>query len=1043
MRYALLFFGLFFLIVFSAEGQEQVLKDSVTYSLADTVLANQYFSEMKEAMSERNWEVAEMKGEQARVIYEQVLGEECVQMADLWHEFGVVYQRKRLLKRALISKKKCLDIRLKIYSPDHLKIALAYNNIGNTCNYLAEYNNAILYLQKSIEIYSKISNGGNSGISLPFYNISISYSNLGHTDLAIKYAEKCLEVEIESLGLYHSYVASTYNILGSLYDEVGDYLKAKEYKRKALEIYVYNFGEKDDSVALMYNNLGHNSNLQGDYYLALEYLHKALDIRLSIHGDIHPKIAEVYINMGVSYGSLGDYNRAIELENKALIINEKEFVNNRSIVAFSYNNLGVSYKNLEKYDLALMFHQKALSIRLDIHGENHPKSALSYANISTIYLLKGDFIKADSLMRKALNIRLDLFGDSHPDVIESYNNLGIIFQVQGKHDEALDYYNTALVNSSYFSNIIREVGYEEELILSLFLIAKNYKHKYILNDKKVSVIDSAYHYTTTALAALDYQQSTLTEEGSKNFWQSENYPVYEQAISINLLKAKVDADQALYEQTFTYAEKSKAARLQAQMKAADALAFANLPDSLLTKERDLRIDITWREKQRQQLLEEEKTETDTTVLRIGSIVFDLRQQYDSLKVHLEKEYPEYFRAKYDLSTVDLAYAQDSLIEADQSLVEYFVGDSSLFLFLVQKDHFEVKEIKKDTAFEDWITDMTQAGIYGYYNAPVAAQSRRSYARSLKAYSVAASKLYETLIAPVKDQLTEKVIIVPDGVLGYLPFEALLTEEPREYDDLSAYSYLLYDHQISYSYSATLLKEMRERKHRVPAQQELLAFAPFFNGRSDTLIAQIDTTVLGSALVLKDSLGTLPLSGEETKSITQMLGGEPYYGSAATIELFRELAPLYRILHLSTHAEADDRVGDYAYLAFGWPDDAGKFTKLYARDLYNISLNADMVVLSVCETGRGKLRRGEGIVSLARAFAYAGAKSIFTTLWKVEEQATKDVVLFFYKYLQMGHSKDRALHLAKLEYLDQNKEDIRLQHPFFWASMIGIGDMNSL
>ena len=321
----------------------------------------------------------------------------------------------------------------------------------------------------------------------------------------------------------------------------------------------------------------------------------------------------------------------------------------------------------------------------------------------------------------------------------------------------------------------------------------------------------------------------------------------------------------------------------------------------------------------------------------------------------------------------------------------------------------------------------------------------SKGKSINNFGNAAHQLYQTLIAPVKAKLPkdEKLIIIPDGILGYLPFEALLTEKPPRPDAIPAYKYLIQDHQISYCYSATLLKEMRNKKHRQEPTQKLLAMAPFFLGNADTLLSQIDSTEFIAGITLRDTLTALPSSGPEVASIHKILKGQALYGKAATMAQFQKLAPQARILHLSTHGKADDRLGDYAYLAFGMPNAQGTFEKLYARDLYNLSLNADLVVLSACETGIGKLQRGEGIVSLARAFAYAGAKSIVTTLWKVSDEQSKNLMTSFYKYLSKGKEKDEALRLAKLEFLQKNEKKTELLHPFFWASFIGIGDMRGL
>jgi CHAT domain-containing protein len=147
---------------------------------------------------------------------------------------------------------------------------------------------------------------------------------------------------------------------------------------------------------------------------------------------------------------------------------------------------------------------------------------------------------------------------------------------------------------------------------------------------------------------------------------------------------------------------------------------------------------------------------------------------------------------------------------------------------------------------------------------------------------------------------------------------------------------------------------------------------------------------------------------------------------------------YRILHLATHGRADNRVGDYAFLAFSEIKDSIENELLYVKDLYNLELNADLVVLSACETGIGKLQRGEGIISLARAFAYAGAKSIVTTLWEVNDKSTSELMRYFYRELKLGKDKDEALRLARQRYFD--KAAPRGLHPFFWAAFVPVGDM---
>lgn len=1215
MQRFLLFLSIFIyfvIIILPTTATAQIEGDTVQYTMADTVLANKLFREVKELFKEEKWKEAEEKGEIVKHIYLELFGEESEEVADIleqlggiahfqgkqdiavktiekvleirskildpsdpeivrcYHNLGYFFESEWQFEKAIQYYQTGLDICLKYLDPQHLDVAESYYKLGNIYNEKGEYTEAIKSYFEVLEIYSAHYSSESSEMADLYESIGIAYENAGDPNKAIEFKEKSLNIRLRLLGSEHIDVASSYNNLSYSYNSLGKYDEAIELSQKALKIRLNFLGYDHLNVADTYSNLCVSYYYKGDYDKAIEYTQKALDIEISQLGINHPAVAESFNNLSVLFQEKGEYDKAIEFQEKALNIRLNTLGIDHIDISDSYNNLGTIYQDKGEYDKAIFFYQKSMDMRLRKLGDRHPNTAMSYNNLGNVYMDKGNYDQAILFHQKALNVRLDVLNAYHPDIGLSYNNLGNVYAEKGQYDKAflliqkaLDIYleslgdehvSTAMAYGN-LGRIYSEKGdYEKailfhqkalNIILKLFgsehpLVAYSYinigvsyadQHMYkeamlfyqkaldirlkvhgdnhpdvaitynnlgsihfdrneyeeaffsylealkacgyknqdfsevnsldyllyilkglilctkeqYLKSKDTKYIDSSLNFVSQAIAALNYLASTLIED-SQIFWQDKSYPIYEQSISTNLLKADITQDSSFRLTTFNYSEKSKASQLQAQLKAAEALAFAGIPDRLTQNEYDLRIDITWREKQRQALLDQGKSETDTTVLRISSIIFDLRQEYDSLKQRLEKDYPDYYRAKYDLSTVSVDYVQDSLLRPNQSLVEYFVGDSSIFIFLVQPEYYEVVQVDKEPEFEQWVEDMTRNGIYGYYALKPEDRDDVLKDKSLRNYSESAHRLYEKLIAPVKAKLKkDKLIIIPDGVLGYVPFEALLTERPVRYDAIGRYKYLLEEHQISYCYSATLLREMRNRKHKQEPSQELLAMAPFFLGDVEQLVSYVDTSdvLIASLNPTRDSLDALPNSGEEVAKITSLWDGTPKYAKDATMELFQKTAGEYRILHLSTHGEADDRVGDYAYLAFGMPAANGTFEKLYARDLYNLSLNADMVVLSACETGIGKLQRGEGIISLARAFAYAGAKSIVTTLWKVKDQQTKDLAVSFYKYLHNRKSKDEALQLAKREFLEKNKKNTELLHPYFWAGFIGIGDMSAI
>ena len=1144
-------------LAFTSTFLHTVAAQRTEYALADTLQANQLLEEMKQLTSERKWEAAEETGKQAKAIYQQLLGDECRQIGNVWHQMGLIYEIQRkhdksiyfyekslniLLKhlgdqhpdvattynnlglsydskgeydKALKYKQKALEIRLHVLGDEHPDVAASYNNLGVSYYNKGEYDKVIELFQKALEIQLKIRGEQHSDVAASYNNLGVSYEFNGEYDKAIEYKYKALEIRLQVFGDQHPDVATSYNNLGLSYKSKGEYDKAIDYSQKALEIRRQALGDKHPDMADSYNNLGLNYDSKGEYDKALEFFHEALEIRLQVLGGQHPDVATSYNNIGLSYDSKGEYDKALEFFQKALEIRLLIFRGQHPMVATSYNNIGVSYKSkgeydkaieyyqktleillqvlggqhfyvsfpynnlggcyeskgeydkaieyfqkaLEirlqvlgdqhpdvaasynnlgvsydskgEYDKALEYKQKALEIRLQAFGDQHPDIATSYNNLGVSHFFKGEYDKAIGYHQKALEIQLQVFGDQHPDVAASYNNIGGAYESKGEYDKAMECYEKAIQSTNYKISDFQNVNSFEELISAL-LGATQAATQLCQSSKNDPILEKGIDQIQQAIAAVNYENNRFCSEGSQSNWQNRNHGVYEQAIKTYLLKAKVFSEN-IPEKVFTFAEKSKASLLQAQLKGANALAFSGIPDSLILKEYNLRIAITWREKQRQSLLDEGKYETDTIVLRIASIIFDLRQQYDLLLRHLEKKHPEYYRAKYDLSVISVEETQKDLLHPNEVLLEYFVSDTTIYAFVIRPDTFAVFSVPNNFNLDTMVAHLRR-GLYGYHT--IKNKPDTLYGHTIRLYAHAAQELYERLLAPVQPLLSNHIVIVPDGILGYIPFEALLKEKPVIPTRFHEYRYFGKEHVVSYAYSATLLHEMRQKQHLSSPVGTVLSMAPFFRGDIRQLNAAVAPDDALSAL-RSDSLVALPFSGEEAFRIAKGYKGKSFIGKVASKAAFEQQATNYRIIHLSTHGVTDDRVGDYAWLGFAHPEDSTRLDKLYLRDIYNLRLNADLVVLSACQTGIGKLRRGEGIISLSRAFAYAGAKGIVTTLWSVSDEKTKDFMLSFYRHLEKKYAAE-ALWEARREFLSRHKGEAA--HPYYWAAFIGVGAM---
>ncbi len=899
-----------------------------------------------------------------------------------YFNIGMCYLHRTEYENALLYFELTKNIREKSFGEKSIQTAHAYYGLGNAFVYLAKYDESLYYLRRAKGIYEQKLPENHPRIIDNYQTIGLIYYIQGRFDKALSGLNTALEMSLQKYGEMTTVSLPICTNIGLCHTARGEYYKALQFHQQALSICLKNFPKDHYLVGQSYNNIGLVYLEINEYQKALEFVTDAKSIYLKNPDVFQRQLPRLYINMGNIYTELNQPDSAFLYFQTGFNIDTLIFGNEHPSTVFDLSSIATAYVKEDKYDDAIALYQKALKIETNIYGPKHLDGAILNYDIGLCYGYKNQNEQGLKYFQQALNIERDILGPTHPSLAKNYFRIGNIFQKDNKFIKANEYFDSSQV---CLANIGR--------------------------------------YFSSSL-------SKRTQLANIHFIYAE------------MIEAQIASDHSTgigLQTAFSLSEKAKSIILLEAIHASQAKYFANLPDSLIQQEKEFQQEIVYFDKLRQELLSQDLNETDSAVLVIDNKLFEINNQLENLLTKFEN-YPAFYKAKYDFSTVDVDYVQKQLFEENQSMIEYFVGDSSIFLFLVQKDTFEVHEIKHDFPLKDWVQEMTKDGIYGYYTAPTSKRTRDLEEKTIVNYTNAAQQLYEKLTGPVANKLTENVIIIPDGVLGYVPFEALLTEAPPRIGAFKAYPFMLKKYQICYCYSATLLREMQQKKHSQEPSGQLLAMAPFSQDDVSELVAQTDSTDL-LAISLRDSLGTLPGSGEEVAVINTLWNGTSIFGSEASLAEFHQKASDYRILHLSTHGKADDRVGDYAYLGFGVPDEQGTFDKLYARDLYNYSLNADMVVLSACETGIGKLQKGEGIISLSRAFAYAGAKSIFTTLWQVSDEKTKDIFISFYNYLKKGKSKDEALRLAKLDYLKANAGKGQGTHPFFWAGLIGIGDMS--
>lgn len=874
----------------------------------------------------------------------------------------------------------------------HVNLARIYNNTGRIMAIRSRFDEALDDYDKALQLWTQIHGQQHPNLANAYGNSGLVYMEQGRYVEAAEVYRKALELRTRALPPNHLEIAAIQINLGLLYLIQADLNRAEEYFEKALSV-VQNATNvnKTNYLSVIYNNLGSVLSKKNEPAQARRYFERTLELELTIYREDDPEIATTNFNIATTFQDEKQYQKALEYEQKALLIAKADHPQ----LSQFYNGVGLACEGLK------------------------------------------DFKKAKEYYLKANENLQQMFGEIHPAIANVYLNLGNLAQRQGDTEEALRMNARAKESLGYKAGKnIQEMSWLFELSA---ILAQESRLRWLsaAKSREPAALDQVLQACDLHFEMLEQMTRMFYEPATLRSFMAEAFASSEIAISTNLMLRQITTDPMYESNAFTLAERSKAFQLYKAMQETNALHVAGIPDSLLNKELRLRVEIASFDKAIGEMQANNTPQTDSTLVDWFAKRFDLKRSYEALKSRFELDFKKYYEAKYAFNTLSVTDIQQTLLQPDQTLLEYAVGDSSAFLFLIQKDRFKVFPLAKDS-LEAWVTDMTKNGIYGFYNLPEAQRSEAAEEKALKNYTYAARKLYDRLLLPVQDLLTKSLVIVPDGVISYVPFEALLTDTPPRSGMFAKYPYVVYDHQISYCYSATLLRQMRDKKHRKPNNGEVLALAPFFHEDVQKMENSLDTNAL---FAMRADLKPLKFSGLEVGSVVKLFKGQALYGQAASLDTFRQLCSRYRILHLSTHGQADDRGGDDAFLAFGAPQG---YSQLFARDLYNLDLNADMVVLSACETALGKLQRGEGVISLARAFAYAGAKSLITTLWKVDDEKTRDLMVAFYRRLREGRPTEEALQLAKLDFLKNNRSNGGAgMHPFFWSGFIGVGDMRAL
>jgi CHAT domain-containing protein/tetratricopeptide (TPR) repeat protein len=832
-------------------------------------------------------------------------------------------------------------------------------------------------------------------------------------------------------------IANSLNDIGLVLKDQGDYEAALDYAHRAAAIFEQ---MRDPDVALAYNNIGIVLRLQGNYQEASDYYRKALRI-YEAQSD-RRSIALASFNLGHAYANLGNQRLALEQYRKSLEISKELGI--QLGLAYNSDALGTVYESQGDYDLALFYYQQSLGLKEK--AANQREVANTLMNIGVVYQEMMKPALAREYLDKALKVK-ETSGDKG-GVAEIQYNYGLMLRQEGDYAGALEHDRTSIAlgedlgNKSVLADALTEMARS-------YYAQKEYSHALEAGRRATEIARQigaiGILWRSTDVTALALAKSGQTEEARAML--AEAIAAVEE---LRNQAAGGEEERASFLAGKTEPYKHLVQLLISQNKLEEALAAAERAKArvLLDVMRSGRIRIdkamTGQENEQEHKLvsrlaslnvqlSAEKAKSAANSARLAQLNADLYQarlEYRGFQTALYAAHPELQVERGDSQPVSLAQTTALLPDPRTALLEFVVTEETAYLFV---------STKGPNAGSPQLAAYTLAVTAKQLAARVDG-FRKQLATRDPDYGRSAHELYRLLLRPAHATLAGKtrIVIVPDGPLWELPFQAL---QP------TAGHHLLEDAAISYAPSLTVLLEMVKRHGVIKSEAErLLAMGnPAFSKQdADRLIAQANLAPNDHAL--RDLPVDLPNAQHEVAALSRLYGARQstiYTGAAATEQAFKADAAKYDVLHLATHGIFDNRNPMYSHLLLAGPGTSGDDDGLLeAWEVVNLTLKADLVVLSACETARGKASGGEGLIGMSWAFFVAGSPALVASQWKVDSASTTELMVNFHRGLRnpaglpgRSAAKARALQQAALRVM----KSPQYRHPFYWAGFVLIGD----
>jgi CHAT domain-containing protein/Flp pilus assembly protein TadD len=935
-------------------------------------------------------------------IREKALGSEHPDVAFSLNNLASLYRAQGLYPKAEPLYQRALSISEKALGAEHPDVAFSLNNLAGLYRAQGLYPKAEPLYQRALSIFEKALGPEHPNVATSLNNLALLYDTQGLYSKAEPLYQRALGILEKTLGAEHPNVASSLNNLAELYRLQGLYSKAEALYQRALRIFEKALGPEHPNVASNLNNLAALYKDQGLYSKAESLYQRALSILEKALGAEHPNVSASLNNLAGLYDTQGLYSKAEPLYQRALSIVEKALGPEHPNVATSLNNLAELYRVQGLYAQAEPLYRRALSILEKALGAEHPNVATSLNNLALLYNSQGLYPKAEPLHQRALSIREKVLGANHPDVAGSLSNLALLYNAQGNLTQTHELLNRAADIQERNLDLILSTGSESRRSAYIATLSgsTDIAISFNLKDAPAS-LPSAQLALSTLLRRKGRVLSSLTD-------------------SLQTLQQNLNpADRALLDQ-LTDIRTQRA-----------TLTFQGLGQ--LTRE------------QYQTTLTQLKTQEDDLENQLARKSAQFRAEVQPITLEsIQKQIPQ------NAALVEWVQYQPFNAKATQQEPKWAEPHYAAYILKANGD-LQWVDLGKAEPIDQSVTQFRKA-----------LQSNTSNIKPI------ARKLDQQLMQPIRAKLgtTRQLLLSPDSQLNLIPFAALVDEKNQ---------YLVQNYDITYLSSGRDLLKLQPTTTKQKRQAPVIMADPDYQNPGAT-IAATQTTENRSSRDLDLAFGPLPGTQAEAKELQKLLPKSKLLTQTQATENALKQVNSPEILHIATHGfflETDleaappsgtDRGGiDVVYkpghsqkpqqtyenpllrsgLALAGANtrksggEDGIFTALEAAGL-NL-WGTQLVVLSACETGLGDIANGEGVYGLRRAFVMAGSASQVLSLWKVDDEGTKDWMVAYYRRLLQKEGRGQALRQTQLQMLSSGS----YQHPYYWAAFIPSGDWRPL